>query len=455
MEKTKKSEGVTPTEKVLSRLCERTFLKLWNYPNPFKKDGKELCDLIAVFDDHIFVFFDRKVRAFGNIPDENVLVAWKRWKRKVIDKQVKALKGAEKYIRSGNPIFIDSKCETRLPIDIPENITIHKFVVAHGIENTLKKFSAEDFHGSLAICYGESPKSPTNRLFCIELEKDDPVHILESSNIEIILGELDTIHDFISFIDEKETTIKTCDYFLYFGEHELLGLYFLSHDKDLNRYRIGHENPDCSIVTMDKYWNHIVGLKEYKKRKEANRTSYLWDGLIQRACQEAFDGNLFGNADLRKGNNPIKEMAREPRFTRRMLSEKLLEAIRNFPETDYVDERTIRFMSSDFYPDKAYVLLQLKCPKAEYSKRDNLLIRREMLRIACGAARNKFPHLNTVVGIAIYSPKFTNDYSEDFILFDCSEWTEEDHESYEQENEIFGFFTNVRMTEGRVTDFPQ
>ncbi len=117
MEKIRKSEGVTPTEKVLSSLCERTFLKLWSYPNPFKDDGNELCDLIAVFDDHVFVFFDREVKAFDKIPDEDVLVAWMRWKRKVVDKQIKALKGAEKYVRSGNPIFLDSKCETELPIE--------------------------------------------------------------------------------------------------------------------------------------------------------------------------------------------------------------------------------------------------------------------------------------------------------------------------------------------------
>ena len=47
-----KSEGVTPTERLLSDLCERSFLKLWSYPNPFKDDRDELCDLLAVFENH-------------------------------------------------------------------------------------------------------------------------------------------------------------------------------------------------------------------------------------------------------------------------------------------------------------------------------------------------------------------------------------------------------------------
>jgi len=44
----KKSSGTTPTEQLLADLCEQTFLKLWSYPNPFKDDGDELCDLLVI-----------------------------------------------------------------------------------------------------------------------------------------------------------------------------------------------------------------------------------------------------------------------------------------------------------------------------------------------------------------------------------------------------------------------
>jgi hypothetical protein len=55
-----KSEGVTPTEKLLADLCKRSFLKLWSYPNPIKDDRNELCDLLAVFENQVFIFFDRE-----------------------------------------------------------------------------------------------------------------------------------------------------------------------------------------------------------------------------------------------------------------------------------------------------------------------------------------------------------------------------------------------------------
>jgi hypothetical protein len=56
---TAKSIGVTATERLLAEFCERSILKLWSYPNPYKDDAHELCDLLAVFENHVFIFFDR------------------------------------------------------------------------------------------------------------------------------------------------------------------------------------------------------------------------------------------------------------------------------------------------------------------------------------------------------------------------------------------------------------
>lgn len=78
----KKSSGVTQTEKILADLCERTFLKLWAYPNPYKADGKELCDLLAVFENHVFIFFDRESKKFDK-SEKDVQVQWERWKKEV------------------------------------------------------------------------------------------------------------------------------------------------------------------------------------------------------------------------------------------------------------------------------------------------------------------------------------------------------------------------------------
>lgn len=100
-----KSEGVTPTEQLLAKLCDQTFLKLWSFPNPCQKDGKELCDLIVVFENEVLIFFDRENRRFDANPTD-VNLAWKRWRKEVIDKQVATAHGAERYIRKGRPIYL-------------------------------------------------------------------------------------------------------------------------------------------------------------------------------------------------------------------------------------------------------------------------------------------------------------------------------------------------------------
>jgi hypothetical protein len=55
-----KLRGVTKTEHLLADFCERSSLKLWSYPNPFKEDAHELCDLLVVFGNHVLIFFDRE-----------------------------------------------------------------------------------------------------------------------------------------------------------------------------------------------------------------------------------------------------------------------------------------------------------------------------------------------------------------------------------------------------------
>src|SRR5579871_4733944 len=110
-----KSTGVTDTERMLAEFCQRSFLKLWSHSNPHKDDGHELCDLLAVFDNHVFIFFDRR-NDLPLIAEKDPQVLWDRWRRNVIDRQVRTAHGAERYIRSGKPVFLDAKKARPFPI---------------------------------------------------------------------------------------------------------------------------------------------------------------------------------------------------------------------------------------------------------------------------------------------------------------------------------------------------
>jgi hypothetical protein len=55
----KRSDGLTASEQLLAQICDRSFLKLWTYPNLFKKPGKELTDLLVVFGNDVIIFSDK------------------------------------------------------------------------------------------------------------------------------------------------------------------------------------------------------------------------------------------------------------------------------------------------------------------------------------------------------------------------------------------------------------
>lgn len=62
-----------------------------------------------------------------------------------------------------------------------------------------------------------------------------------------------------------------------------------------------------------------------------------------------------------------------------------------------------------------------------------------------------------MIGITIDAPKFTEFNSEDFILFNCEEWTIEEKTKYEELNKRLNFLQtdNVRQSIIRTNDFPQ
>ena len=451
--KIEKSNGITPTEKWLSNLCERTFLKLWSWPNLCKSDGNELCDLLAVFDDHIFVFFDRESSVLQDA-EKDISVTWPRWKKQVIDKQIKTTHGAEGYIKKGQPIYLDNRCQQPFPVTMPENPIIHKIIVAHGAADVCKSFSEDNVSGSLAISYGDLKPNLSllfSTPFLIELEKESPIHVLDSSNLEILLVELDTYADFAAYLNEKEHAIGKYDILAYCGEEDLLAHYFLNYDESQKRYRIDVNDLSVTALYIEEgTWKRFTEKGHAERRRVANQESYLWDDIIQTTCQNALKGTLGGVSPLSR-DNPVMEMAKEHRLSRRVLAQHMIDAINNFPATAEPIVYMARWMHSLSDPGKIYVFLQLKCPDANHCR--NREKRQYLLEVACGVARNQFPDMKTVVGIAIAPPKYTSQEAEDFILIRCAEWSEEQRAYYDRENEKWNFFKNARLFAKRVVDF--
>lgn len=452
--KGEQSTGVTTTERLLADFCKRTFLTLWSHSNPYKEDGDELCDLLAIFGNYVFIFFDR-ASELSDVPDKDPLVLWDRWKRNVIDKQIKTAHGAERYIRSGRPIFLDQKGDKAFPLTFDrENAVIHKIIVAHGAKEACERASPENIYGSLAITYTEDDSWPTGP-FHIKIDKRNPVHILDSLNMPIVLQELDTVSDFSAYLDEKDRAIAALDCLTYCGEEDLLGHYLLNYDKKEKRHIIGYKNAEANGVMIGEgEWHSFIQTDLYKNTKNENRISYFWDDLIRRTCQNHIDGTLIGNSDPLREQNAIYEMVKEPRFMRRGLSDHMRSAVERFPETKTLTRQVTLLSSNE--PNVAYVLLQLYAPDELRAKPNYREKRLAILEVACGAAKNKFPHLVKVIGIGINAPKLLgNPGGEDFILMPCETWTDEQRSYYKEQNKNWNFFEKPELQkfEYQVTEF--
>ena len=443
---------------MLADFCNRTFLTLWSYSNPFKEDGDELCDLLAVFGNYIFIFFDRSSELAEDL-DKDPQVLWDRWKRNVIDKQIKTAHGAERYIRSGRPIFLDPQKNNPFPLLFDgKKAVIHKIIIAHGAKEACERASPENIYGSLSITYTDDDSWPTWP-FHIKIDKPNPVHILDSHNMPIMLQELDTVSDFSAYLDEKTRAIAALDSLTYCGEEDLLCHYLLNYDDVMKCHMIGpktrSQNDQINGLWIGEgEWHGFIQTDLYKNTKNENHISYFWDDLIRRTCQNHLDGTLSGNSDLLREQNAIYEMVKEPRFMRRGLSAQIFSAVECFPKTKTLTRQVTLLGSNE--PNVAYVLLQFYAPdelRAEPNYREKRIA---ILEIACGVAKNKFPQLVKVIGIGINAPKLLgNPGGEDFILMPCETWTDEDRSYYEEQNKDWNFFENpkIHKSEYRVTEF--
>ena len=454
-----RSKGVTPTESKLADLCQKSFLKLWSYANPFQEDGKEFCDVISVFEHHAFIFFDREKSLADFGPDEDPSTRWDRWKRSAIDRQIATAHGAERYLRSGRPIYLDAKISERLPLNLDlDHLIIHKIIVANGAADACKSFAEENISGSLAIAYGDPPEGSAKWPFLVHLDRNRPVHVFDSHNLPIVLGELDTVKDFSNYLDTKIGAISALSSLVYCGEEDLLGHYLLNTDPTTRRhFVVPPEGGLNGLWIGEGTWKSLYESAIYKATKKANEISYFWDRLINKTCDHWLRGELAGNAELLTRPNAILEMAKEPRFMRRAHVEHIDEAIRGFqwPQTDESIATSVRFFRS-LYEYKAYVFLQVAVP--EELRRDHAIYRerrREMLYLACGAAKNRFPHMRTIIGIVIEATRGESDEGQDFLLLDCAEWSDEQRDDIVARNRAFRFFSSLSIQQRTSSEFVQ
>lgn len=457
--------GPTRSERYLKKLCDQSFLSPWSYSGIYRDqkaassgDGKELCDLLVVFENHILIFSD-KDHVFpdtGNLEHD-----WCRWYRRAIRKSADQIYGAERWIRTyPERIYLDRACTVPFPIDLPDpsGTRFHRVLVAHGAGARCQRELGGS--GSLMIF-----SDVVSEQHCLPLANGgqpfavgqvDPskgfLHILDDTSLDIVLRERDTITDFVSYLSRKEELLSSSQTFAIAGEEELLALYLSR--IDANQEHAFELPKDMSAIWIDQgFWDDFRERPERRARIEADRISYVWDDLIETFATHAVGVDEYyawPGSGLRNAERILRFMAREPRTRRRILATALVDLVLNPVDP----RRSARIVHSAGPPDPWYMFLVLAQP-ADVDDDEYRQVRRDLLIAYCNVLKLRFPEAMDIVGIATEPGRGTL-RSEDAVYLDARVFTDESRNDAEYHMTELGLLRDIEFHHGgTIKEYPE
>ena len=388
-------------EQFVYDLCRKSFLSLWSYMNPRKKpNGKELCDVIVVCDPDVIIFSVKHVTMPKNgTPEVNMA----RWRRRAIEESVGQLYGADRILKTLTMV-IKSDSTPGIELPPPQVRRIHLVAVALGSD------------GSLGLPYGDFGKGF--------------VHVLDESSTDILLSELDTVSDFVKYLQAKrqfvESTHMVCE-----GEEDLLAAY-------LNDGKKFSSQADVSFV-LPGNWQQFQEKPEYQSKKAADQESYAWDRVIEILCHDTLHDRLEFSPGLSGVERSIRTMAREDRFARRVLGK----AFREFLDQSH----EIRARMTKSPSGVVYVFLATPHGYPRETRTAELSNR-------CFVARGLSPDAQVIVGLATEQYTPGKGFSLDLVHMYKPEWTEKDPEIMEGMQRDLGYFVKPRVTQTSEDEYP-
>jgi hypothetical protein len=265
-------DGITTAERYLKRLCDHSFLSLWSYAgvyrdqfdSPTAKIGKEVCDLLVVFENHILIFSDKDC-VYPDGQDEEL--NWRRWYKRAVQKSAEQIWGAERWIKSHpQRLFLDVGCTQPFLFPLPDmsSAIFHRIIVAHGASEKCKAIYGGS--GSLMMDSTLIGKSDTKRTQLFTIGQIEPskgfVHVFDDTTLKIVMGKLDTVTDFVQYLSRKERLMTSGVAVLVTGEEELLGHYLMDVNSDGEHDFI--IPPDVDAITfVEGIWEEFIESRQY------------------------------------------------------------------------------------------------------------------------------------------------------------------------------------------------
>ena len=277
---------MTPSEKYVAELCEKSFLPFWSFPNPIGKKNKELCDVFVVCENTIIIISVKDITASENT-DESI--NYERWIKKAIHNSVDQIYGAERFLSSTDEIFQKDR-KTKIKLPPKESRIIHRIAIAFGGKQDYP-FHSTDFK------YGF-------------------VHVFNEKSTSIVLTELDTIVDFTNYLNSKIDFIEG-KMISVPREIDLLALYLQT------KFDISFK--EDVVVLEGHIWEEYTSSDHYIKWKDFALGSYIWDMMIW----QLYDIHNDSNERRSEAEQAIRLVNLETRENRVLLGEIMSDTIKN------------------------------------------------------------------------------------------------------------------------------
>jgi len=376
-------------EDFLYELSKRSFLDDWCYRNPKLPNGKEICDLLVIYDDVAIIWQvkDLKLDALG------------KYKRSEVEKNLHQLSTAKNRLLGLKiPIKLEN---SRRGKEIFDPTTIKRVYLLSALLGTTEDYFsfAENIKGGIA-------------------------HTFTRDFSEIVLTELDTIKDFIDYLDAKEDLLLVENRLTLLGGEEELLAYYIMGGRNFETLKKAD-----FLVLEEGFWKRLQKKPKYIAKQRENSISYGWDSIINRAHTSGGSYEIIA-----------RELARSNRFERRVLARSFYDA-HVLAHKEYKNNIFHRCMS---FQGVTYCFLF----SDESSEK-----RRSLLSAICFMARGSISN-KQVIGIAT-EIKIRSTCSYDFCLLELPEWTEEHQKEMQLLQKQTGLFKNPKMKHSREEEYPK
>jgi hypothetical protein len=338
---------MTPSERYVAELSEKSFLPFWSFPNPIGKKSKELCDVLVVCGNIIIIISVKDIRVSEH---NDVLIQYERWVKKAIHDSIDQIHGAERYLSTVDEVLLKNR-DIKIKLPPKELRIIHRVAIAFG--------SPEIF----PLPTGDFDKGY--------------VHVFDERSTATILSELDTVTDFTDYLTAKRKFVSNKT-ILIPSEVDFLAYYL---QRGFNA-----ELPAGTVIAGENLWKDYIISDEYSKWQEDIIVSYIWDFMIQQLHK-----NHITDTTSKEKREELEEAIRtinlEPRMNRIELGGILENAIEN-----KVNARMLKPLKGAEY---AYVFMPLTDKNWDEKE--------EELELRCMVARHENPTAEKIIGISIGS----------------------------------------------------